>query len=84
MSFEQFNLKNGNYQDLNRSFDLIFCRNVMIYFTPETIAQIAEGLFQNAAPEAVLIISHSESLQNLKTNWKVKGPSIYTKGQLFL
>lgn len=84
VNFEQFNLKNGNYQDLNRSFDLIFCRNVMIYFTPETIAQIVEGLFQNAAPEAVLIISNSESLQNLKTKWKVKSPSIYTKGQLFL
>lgn len=84
VNFEQFNLKNGNYQDLNKNFDLIFCRNVMIYFTPETIAEIAEGLFHNAAENAVLIISHSESLQNLKTKWKVKQPSIYTKGLLFV
>lgn len=82
--FEQFNLKNGNYQDLNKSFDLIFCRNVMIYFTPETITDIANECFKNAASDAVMIISHSESLQNLKTPWKVKLPSIYTKGQLFL
>lgn len=83
VSFETFNLKNGNYQDINKSFDLIFCRNVMIYFTPETITEIAENFFQNAAENSVLIISHSESLQNLKTKWKVKQPSIYTKGSLF-
>lgn len=83
VTFDQFNLKNGNYKNMNHSFDLIFCRNVMIYFTPETIAEISEGLFQNAAANAVLIISHSESLQNLNTSWKVKHPSVYTKGQLF-
>lgn len=84
VKFKQFNLKNDNYKDMNEKFDLIFCRNVMIYFTPETITEIAQGLFQNAADNAVLIISHSESLQNLKTSWKVKSPSIYTKGQLFV
>lgn len=84
VSFKQFNLKNGNYEEMNQAFDLIFCRNVMIYFTPETITEISQGLFKNAAPEAVLIISHSESLQNLKTSWKVKTPSVYTKGQLFI
>ncbi len=84
VSFRQFNLKNGEYQDINESFDLIFCRNVMIYFTPETIAEIAEGLFHNAAENSVLVISHSESLQSLKTKWKVKQPSVYTKGPLFI
>lgn len=84
VSFRQFNLKNGNYEEMNHSFDLIFCRNVMIYFTPETITDISQSLYKNAAKDSVLIISHSESLQNLKTSWKVKAPSIYTKGPLFI
>lgn len=84
VSFEQFNLKNDNYEKMNQSFDLIFCRNVMIYFTPEVISNIAHGCFKNTARDGVFITSHSESMQNIKIPWKVRQPSIYIKGQHFL
>ena len=80
VSFEQFNLINDEYSSYKNSFDLIFCRNVLIYFTPGTIQAIADNCYQAASDKAVLLISHSESLQNIKTKWKSKKPSIYIKG----
>jgi chemotaxis protein methyltransferase CheR len=84
VTFQPFNLKTGNYQKMNQSFDLIFCRNVMIYFTPDIITKVAQGCLEVAAPDAVLIISHSESMQNLKTAWKILKPSVYVKGINYL
>jgi chemotaxis protein methyltransferase CheR len=81
--FEQFNLKSQDYKKLTSDFDLIFCRNVMIYFTPEMITEVAKKCFDNSSKEAVMIISHSESMQGLKIPWKLSRPSVYVKGQHF-
>ena len=81
--FVQFNLINDDFSGFQEKFDLIFCRNVMIYFTPETIQELAENCFSATDDQGVLIISHSESLQNVKTKWKGKKPSIYIKGKHF-
>jgi chemotaxis protein methyltransferase CheR len=62
-----------------KDFDLIFCRNVLIYFTPETIAKVATKLYTAARPGALLFIGHSESLQNVKHPWTYVSPSIYQK-----
>lgn len=78
--FEQFNLVQQTYPHL-LEFDLIFCRNVLIYFNKETIGLVAENLFEAAGRESVLFISHSESLQNIDTKWIYKKPSIYLKGK---
>jgi chemotaxis methyl-accepting protein methylase len=62
-----------------RDFDLIFCRNVLIYFSPATIEKVAKKLYEAAKPGALLFIGHSESLQNLKHPWTYVSPSIYRK-----
>lgn len=64
---------------LNEKPDVIFLRNVLIYFSPETIALAVENLYDAAAPGAVLYIGHSETLNGIKTQWKCTGPSIYQK-----
>lgn len=44
-------------------FDLIFCRNVMIYFDKPTQKQLVDGIFAKAiAPDGYLFIGHSESI----------------------
>ncbi len=62
-----------------RIFDLIFLRNVLIYFTPETILQVVEKLHKAAKPGGLLFIGHSESLNNVKSSWTSVSPSVYIK-----
>lgn len=81
VSFQQFNLTKFPYAWDNR-FDLVMCRNVLIYFASQTIEQVTQAMFEVSCPDACLIIAHSESLQNLKTSWKYIKPSIYGKGKI--
>lgn len=80
--FDQFNLSQKTYPT-DKKFDLIFCRNVFIYFDRDMIEHIVQQLYQTASPQAVLFIGHSESLQNIKSPWNYVRPSIFTKGRGF-
>lgn len=80
--FRQLNLMELPYE-WPMKFDLILCRNVLIYFNRETVQSVVEGLFDCGNPDCVLIIAHSESLQNTTSRWKYLSPSIYTKGKIF-
>jgi len=59
--------------------DLIFCRNVMIYFDKETIAKLVENYYRILAPGGYLFIGHSESLSGFKHPFKYVAPCIYLK-----
>ena len=63
-------------------FDIIFCRNVFIYFSKDVIAKVIDSLYRAAAKDAILLIGHSESLQGA-SKWRYVGPSIYVKGGMF-
>lgn len=43
-------------------FDIIFCRNVLIYFDEETKAQITEKMARTLSPNGILVIGSTESL----------------------
>lgn len=60
-------------------FDLILCRNVLIYFEKKSIEFVAEKLFQSSKPGGFLFIGHSESLQGIPKLWTSAGPSIFRK-----
>lgn len=64
-------------------YDIVFCRNVLIYFETPTITKIIENLRQSSKKDALLFVGHSESLQNVQTEYKYKGTSIYIKGKYF-
>ncbi len=80
ITFEKFNLTSEEYPWTGQ-FDLIFLRNVLIYFDEHMVRHVSEQCFKAAAPEAALFIAHSESLQNLKTSWSFREPSVYKKGK---
>ena len=42
-------------------FDLILCRNVLIYFSPEQAIQIVEALGKSVSPDGALILGHAEA-----------------------
>jgi chemotaxis protein methyltransferase CheR len=59
--------------------DLIFCRNVMIYFDKETISRLVDKYHQILAPGGYLFIGHSESLSGFTHKFKYVEPCVYLK-----
>ncbi len=59
------------------NFDVIFLRNVMIYFDVETRINLVERLLNHLQPEGHFIISHSESLLGITQRLTALGGSIY-------
>lgn len=59
-------------------YDIIFCRNVFIYFTPDSIKSACKALLKRMAPHGYLFIGISESLNGLDLPLAHAGPSIYS------
>lgn len=60
-------------------FDVIFCRNVMIYFDNPTRETLVGKFFQHLANGGYLFIGHAESLTGIKHSFKYIKPSVYQK-----
>jgi len=60
-------------------FDVIFLRNVMIYFDAETKRQVVARMLPLLAPGGYLFIGHSESLNGVTDDLTVVVPSVYRK-----
>lgn len=66
--------------EYKKPFDIIFCRNVMIYFDAETTRRLIEKFYQATADGGYLFIGHSESLaKGSPTSYTYLKPSIYQK-----
>jgi chemotaxis protein methyltransferase CheR len=74
--FEHFNL-NGDWGDFSERFDVIFLRNVMIYFDPPTKRRLVLRMLDHLQPGGHLIIGHSETLNGITDRLQVVRPSIY-------
>ena len=79
IQFEHANLI-GEIPDIGL-FDIIFLRNVMIYFENETKQRVLDRLQKFLHPGGYFFISHTESLNGFKTPFKMIKPSIYQKPQ---
>jgi chemotaxis protein methyltransferase CheR len=60
-------------------FDVIFLRNVMIYFDQETKIKVVARLLPRLKSGGYFIVSHSESLNGVSDAMKLVAPSIYRK-----
>ncbi|MGY2199399.1 CheR family methyltransferase [Pseudomonas gingeri] len=60
-------------------FDVIFLRNVMIYFDNQTKSQVVQRLLKHLKPGGYFVISHSESLNGITDDVQLVKPSIYRK-----
>jgi len=61
------------------SFDVIFLRNVMIYFNLETKRQVVARLLSQLRPGGYFLIGHSETLNDINDTLVAVAPSIYRK-----
>ncbi len=60
--------------------DIIFCRNVMIYFDHDVQQRVIAVLERRLAPGGYLFVSHSESLSGVTHGLRWVAPSIYQRG----
>ena len=60
IKFARFNLQTERWP-FQHPFDVIFCRNVLIYFDRETCARIIDHMAKSLAPGGFLFLGHSES-----------------------
>ncbi|MCG6202086.1 CheR family methyltransferase [Psychromonas antarctica] len=77
IQFKQINLINA-LPDIGK-FDVIFLRNVMIYFDRETRIHVVNKIFDLLKPGGYLFVSHSESLVGINNRLKIVQPSIFIK-----
>lgn len=74
--FERLNLHNQNYS-IDGVFDLILCRNVLIYFDARSKLGVLDRLLRVLAPDGYLFVGHAESLTDLSLRVKAVQPNIY-------
>ena len=63
-------------------FDVIICRNVLIYFRDQTIEQVVDRFWQKLAPDGLLLVGASESLLRFKVPFvceETRGAFFYRK-----
>lgn len=76
--FHQLNLL-GKQLPRDSVFDLILCRNVMIYFDKPTQEELVQRLHPALKPRAYLMVGHSESLSGIKHPMRAIRPAIYQR-----
>ena len=74
----RLNLMNKRYTSIEQ-MDIIFCRNVMIYFEKETQNQILHKLLSHLKPGGFLFMGHSEVIQHAEFPLKSVHTTIYQK-----
>src|SRR5262249_44317763 len=63
--FKQFNLMSKEIWPMQGPFDVIFCRNVMIYFDRQAQHHIITSLTDKLAINGYLVLGHSESVPSI-------------------
>jgi len=82
VKFACLNLNDQRMSSMNRDFDVIFCRNVMIYFSDEVKKRIVRGFFNSLNPGGYFYIGHSETLHGISKAFKLvyfKNALVYQK-----
>jgi chemotaxis protein methyltransferase CheR len=77
ISFRQLNLMHA--LPMKGPIDVVFCRNVIIYFDKETQRALFSRIAPLQRPGDVLILGHSESLLKVSDAWTLMGKTIYRK-----
>lgn len=77
-SFQRLNLMDAGY-NVPKNFDVIFCRNVLIYFDRETQEKVINKLCLHLKPDGYFFLGHSESITGISVPLKGIRPTIYRK-----
>lgn len=73
--FQQLNLLHR--WPIQEKFDLIFCRNVVIYFSAETKVELVDRFADQLVSNGILMMGHSESLYRTSNRFELFGKTVY-------
>jgi len=78
LAFQRLNFMDASY-DVPGAFDVVFFRNVMIYFDPPTQEAVIGRLCRHLRPGGYLFVGHSESLAGLDVPVRCVDTAVYRK-----
>ncbi len=78
VEFRPFNLMQQHWS-LGEPFDIVFCRNVMIYFDNATQRKVLERLHGVMKPQGLLFVGHSENFTDARDLFRLRGKTVYDK-----
>jgi len=79
VSYQRLNLNKGRKFELKTLMDIIFCRNVIIYFDRETQIRLFEKFYEQLVPGGYLFIGHSETLHGINDRFVPVTVAVYRK-----
>ena len=78
VQLRSFNLMTRQWS-LGEPFDIIFCRNVMIYFDASTQRAVLQQMHRALKPRGLLYVGHSENFSDARELFRLRGKTIYEK-----
>jgi chemotaxis protein methyltransferase CheR len=78
IDFKMVNLIRDDWP-FQSSFDVVFCRNVMIYFDAETQRRVLEKIHRVMKVGALLFVGHAENFSDSKDLFVLKGKTVYER-----
>lgn len=78
VAFRKLNLINGTFP-MKHPFDIIFCRNVIIYFDAKTKDALLKRYHSHLKNDGHMFIGHSESLMHMKDKFRFLKHTVYQK-----
>ncbi|MDD2196916.1 MAG: protein-glutamate O-methyltransferase [Bacteroidales bacterium] len=76
--FGRLNFMDPHYE-VPETFDVIFCRNVLIYFDRETQEKVIQKLCAKLKPNGYFFLGHSESIMNMDVPLKQVKPTVFRR-----
>lgn len=78
IEFRTLNLMDTHWS-LGEPFDIVFCRNVMIYFDAATQRRVLAQIHTVMRPGSLLFVGHSENFTDSKQLFRLRGKTIYER-----
>jgi chemotaxis protein methyltransferase CheR len=77
IQYKRINLMHDNYGLLKSDLDIIFCRNVLIYFDKSTQEKVIKKFCSLLRPGGLLFLGHSESIMGMNLPLRQVKPTVY-------
>jgi chemotaxis protein methyltransferase CheR len=78
INFQMVNLIRDDWP-FKELFDVVFCRNVMIYFDAATQRKVLERIYRVMKPGGILFVGHAENFSDSKDLFVLKGKTVYER-----